>query len=75
MKKKDKEFEDNLRPEYDFAAMQIVARGSGRKKQGEVAVILAPDVAKKFPTSKAVNNALRLIIEVADQTRDAEPVK
>jgi hypothetical protein len=74
MKKKDNEFDD-LRPEYDFAAMQIVARGSGRKKKGEVAVILAPDVAKKFPTSKAVNNALRLIIEVADQTGEPEPVK
>ena len=75
MKKKDKELEDDLRPEYDFAAMQVVARGSGRKNQGEVAVILAPDVAKKFPTSRAVNNALRLIMEVADQTREPKPVK
>jgi hypothetical protein len=55
--------------------MQIVAYGPGRKKAGEITVVLAPDVAKKFPSAKAVNNTLRLIIEVADQTRETEPVK
>ncbi len=68
MKKKDKELSDELRPEYDFSQMQIVKRGSGRTQPEEITVTLAPDVAKKFPTSEAVNEALRLIIKVADET-------
>ena len=31
MNKKSKEFENELRPEYDFSKMQVVKRGSGRK--------------------------------------------
>ncbi len=48
--------------------MQVVKRGSRRKAPEEITVRLAPDVAKKFPTSEAVNEALRLIIKVADET-------
>ena len=59
--------EDELRPEYDFSKMQIVRRGKGRKQPEEITVTLAPDVAKKFPTSEAVNEALRLIIKIADE--------
>jgi hypothetical protein len=72
MKKKFDELEDELRPEYDFSKMQIVRRGSGRKQPEEITVTLAPDVAKKFPTSEAVNEALRLIIKVADVTGDLQ---
>lgn len=36
MKKKDKELNDELRPEYDFSQMQIVKRGSGRKQPQEI---------------------------------------
>lgn len=67
MKKKSEEMEDELRPEYDFSQMQIVKRGNGRKQPEEVTVTLAPDVAKKFPTSEAVNEALRLIIKTTDE--------
>jgi hypothetical protein len=66
--KKSNELEDELRPEYDFSKMQVVKRGNGRKQSEGITVTLAPDVAKKFPTSEAVNEALRLIIRVADQT-------
>lgn len=68
MSKKYNETEDELRPEYDFSKMKIVGRGNGRKQPDEITVKLAPDVAKKFPTSEAVNEALRLIIKVADET-------
>lgn len=68
MKKKIEKQEDDIRPEYDFAKLQLIARGPGRKKAGEVSVTLAPDVAKKFPTSESVNEALRLIIKVATET-------
>ena len=68
MKKKDNELNDELRPEYDFSKMTIVRRGNGRKQPESITVTLAPDVAKKFPTSEAVNEALRLIIKFADET-------
>lgn len=63
-----KKAKDELRAEYDFSKMQVVKRGKGRKKPEEITVTLAPDVAKKFPTSEAVNEALRLFIKVADET-------
>ncbi len=53
--------EDYLRPEYDFSKLTVVARGSGRRKPAETTVTLATDVAKMFPTSEAVNEALRLV--------------
>ncbi len=75
MNKKYNEMEDELRPEYDFSNMKIVGRSNGRKQSEEITVTLAPDVAKKFPTSEAVNEALRLIIKVADQTGEIQTTR
>ena len=36
--------EDGLRPEYDFRALRVVARGPGRKKPVEQAIHPASDV-------------------------------
>jgi hypothetical protein len=72
MKKKIDELNDELRPEYDFSKMQIVRRGSGRKSVEEITVTLAPDVAKNFPTSEAVNNALRRIINLANKSDELQ---
>lgn len=44
-------------------------RGPGRRKPTDVTVTLAPDVAKSFPTSEAVNQALRLLVKVAKDTK------
>jgi hypothetical protein len=63
-KKTSPDFEDDLRPEYDFNTLRLVARGPGRKKPGEVMVQLAPDVAEAFPDSDAVNEALRFLMRV-----------
>ncbi len=63
--KKTSEMDDELRPEYDFSQLTVVACGKGRRKPAETTVILAPDVAKIFPTSEAVNEALRLLARVA----------
>jgi len=59
--KKISEMDDYLRPEYDFSKLTVVSRGSGRPKPAETTVTLANDVAKMFPTSEAVNEALRLV--------------
>lgn len=63
--KKKSDLTDDLRPEYDFKQLTLVARGPGRKKRDGVTVTLAPDVAKSFPTSDSVNEALRLLVKVA----------
>ncbi len=66
--KKTSEINDELRPEYDFSKLTVVARGVGRRKPTETTVVLAPDVAKMFPTSEAVNEALRLLARVARES-------
>ena len=38
------EMDDDLRPEYDFTQLSVVARGQGRK-QSTLTVQLDPDVA------------------------------
>jgi hypothetical protein len=67
MKKSKADLEDDLRPEYDFHALRVVARGPGRKSPGEVSISLAPDVAKVFPDSEAVNEALRFLMRITEQ--------
>lgn len=67
--KKKSELEDDLRPEYDFSKLTVVARGPGRRKPPDFTVTLAPDVAKSFPTSEAVNEALRLLVRVAKDSK------
>lgn len=56
--KKAKGESDELRPEYDFSG---AARGkyANRFARETNVIVLAPDVAKAFKGSKAVNNALR----------------
>lgn len=65
--KKISEMEDDLRPEYDFGKLKVVARGAGRRKPGEATVTLASDVAEMFPTAEAVNEALRFLIRATKQ--------
>ena len=66
MKKKSKnEMDDDLRPEYDFSKMRIVARGPKRKAPKAKIVHLEPDVAKAFPDDESVNATLRLLMRVA----------
>jgi hypothetical protein len=63
----DEERADELRPEYDLATL---LKGSVRGKyvakyqEGTNLVRLAPDVARAFGTDEAVNEALRLVIQL-----------
>lgn len=63
-KSSDPEMEDDLRPEYDFRSLRVVARGPGRRKPADLTVLLAPDVAEVFPDSNAVNEALRFLMRM-----------
>ena len=62
--------DDELRPEYDPALIRSGVRGkyAERFKAGTNLVPLAPDVAEVFPTAQSVNDALRLLINVAKKT-------
>ena len=64
-KKSSRRTDDELRPEYDFSALRVVARGPGRSRPDAITVSLAPDVAETFPDSNSVNEALRLLIRIA----------
>jgi hypothetical protein len=65
MKKVESEEEDDLQAEYDFSQMQDGERGKyvERYRQGTNLVLLDPDVAAAFPDAKAVNDALRLLLQ------------
>jgi hypothetical protein len=69
MKKKIKnEMDDDLRPEYDLKKLLKGAmRGkyAAQYRAGTNLVLLDPDVAKIFSNEKAVNDALRLVIELS----------
>ena len=56
---------DDLRPEYDFLTLRVVARGPGRKAPAP-SVQLEEDVARAFPDSRAVNEALRFLIRITE---------
>lgn len=56
--RKQKQDSDEMRPEYDFSG-GVRGKYAARFARGTNVVILAPDVAGRFKTSKAVNDALR----------------
>ena len=69
MKKVESEMEeDELRSEYDLSQLKGRVRGKyvERYRAGTNLVLLEPDVAAAFPDAKAVNEALRLLIKVAE---------
>ena len=54
---------DTLQPEYDFSdAVRGVT--APRYAEGANVVLLDPDVAKVFPTARAVNEALRTLVRI-----------
>jgi hypothetical protein len=59
--------EDEMRPEYDLSQLEGRVRGKyvERYREGTNLVLLDPDVAAAFPDAKSVNEALRLLIKVA----------
>ena len=67
MKKRGNNMSDELRPEYDLRKLlKGAARGKYAKRYhaGTNVVLLDPDVRKVFRDERAVNEALRLVIEL-----------
>jgi hypothetical protein len=69
MKKTDVDEDDDLLPEYDFSQMKGAVRGKyvERFREGTNLVLLDPDVAAAFPDAKAVNDALRRVLQEKQQ--------
>jgi hypothetical protein len=58
---------EDLRPEYDLARLLrngVQGKYATRYREGTNLVRLAPDIARAFPTEEAVNEALRLVIQL-----------
>jgi hypothetical protein len=71
----DSEMDDELRPEYDFSQLQGGVRGKyvERYRRGTNLVLLDTDVAQAFPTQHDVNNALRLLMQIAQRQTANKP--
>ena len=67
MKKRKSKANDELRPEYDLRQLlQGAVRGKYAKRYhaGTDLVLLDPDVRRAFRNERAVNDALRLVIQL-----------
>ena len=70
----------DLLPEYDFTGA-VRGKYYERYRQGTNVVLLDPDVAEAFKDSAAVNDALRLLVSIAEakvgrrptESREANP--
>lgn len=76
MKKKTSDQKDELLPEYDLKALLkggVRGKYTGKYRQGTNLVLLEPDVAGAFPTERAVNEALRLVMKLTKVQKEARP--
>ena len=64
MKKTNQVPIDDMRPEYDFAAMRGGVRGKyvRRARESTNIVLIEQEVADAFPTERAVNEALKGVL-------------
>src|ERR1043166_4923913 len=69
--KKVSPLENDLRAEYDFASMRGGVRGKyvERLRRENNIVVLEPEVARAFPTTEAVNAALRGMLDTTRAVR------
>jgi hypothetical protein len=67
MKTRKNRMNDELRPEYDLGQLLkggVRGKYAKRYHAGTNLVLLDPDVRKAFRNERAVNDALRLVIEL-----------
>ena len=67
MKKRSDRTADELRPEYDLRQLLkggVRGKYAKRYHAGTNLVLLDPEVRKAFASERAVNDALRLVIEL-----------
>lgn len=64
MSQENKPDKDEMRPEYDIRG-GVRGKYYERYQQGTNVVVLDPDVAAVFQNSQSVNQALRLLMDLA----------
>lgn len=70
------EIDDDLLPEYDLKTLLkngVRGKYAERFRAGTNLVLLVPDVADTFPTENAVNEALRLAIQLKKLSINIQP--
>ena len=72
----DAEMDDELRLEYDFSQMKCGVKGKyvERYRAGTNMVLLDFDVAQAFLTEDTVNEALRLLMQIAQRQIVNNPI-
>ena len=72
MKKRNPISVDDMRPEYDFASMKGGVRGKyARRVRGSMNIVLiAQEVSEAFPTERAVNEALKGVLNTTRAVRN-----
>jgi hypothetical protein len=67
MPKRNNPNDYELRDEYDFSKMTALPKGryAPQRRAGKNIILLAPDVMRAFPTDESVNQALRLVMQMA----------
>lgn len=76
MKKPDAHSTDELQPAYDLAPLlkgAVRGKYAKRYREGTNLIRLEPDVAAAFPTPEAVNEALRLVMQLSHIPAHHEP--
>ncbi|MBL0716637.1 MAG: hypothetical protein JJV89_01190 [Desulfosarcina sp.] len=73
MKNDNAKMEDELRPEYDLLSLKVRKVGHERKNFFGTTVRLETDVAKVFPDSVSVNEALRFLIRTIQKNKPHVP--
>jgi len=72
MKKTNRVLIDDVRPEYDFASMKGGVRGKYARQARERTniVLIEQEVADAFPTERAVNEALKGVLNTTRAVRN-----
>jgi hypothetical protein len=68
-KREEEKYEE---PEYDFSG-GIRGKYADRYRVGTNVVLIEPELARAFPDSKSVNDALRALVSIAARARIAKP--
>ena len=63
---KAKAAKDTMRPEYDFSG-GVRGKYVRRYQESSNVVVLDPDIAARFKNARAVNEALRALVKIAEQ--------
>lgn len=65
--KNESKRDQDMLDDYDFS-QGVRGKYVQRFAEGSNVVVLSPDLAEMFPDSESVNNALRLLAEIANRS-------